>query len=94
MLLEADLGREGFPQIFVQGLVGVRVLEFVSLGQAAGEVHHGLYRHTALDALVTTVQLGVGLLYQSHPKLIGVRAAGVAVGAILLRKPGDKKITS
>lgn len=82
---KADLGREGFPEIFVQRLVGVRVFELVSLGQAAGEVHHGLYRHPALYALVAAVELSVSLFYQSHPKLIGVRAAGVAVGAILLR---------
>ena len=82
---EADLGREGFPKIFVKRLVGVRVLELVSLCQAPREVHHGLYGHPALNALVAAVKLGVSLLYQRHPELIGVRAAGVAVGAILLR---------
>ena len=82
-----DLRRKRLPQIFVQRLVSLRVFELVSLREAPGEVHHGLYRHPALDALVAAVQLGIGLLNQRHPELSGVRAPGVAVGAILLRQP-------
>ena len=37
--------------------------------------------------LVAAVQLGVGLLYERHPELAGVGAAGVAVGAVTLGQP-------
>ena len=57
------------------------ILELVSLSQAAREVDHGLYGHATLDGLVAAVQLGHRFLDQRHPELVGVGAAGVAVGA-------------
>ena len=37
--------------------------------------------------LVAAVNLGVGLLHQGHPELVGVEAAGVAVRPPLLGQP-------
>ena len=67
------------------------VLQLVPLGQTSSQVHPGLYGHPTFYPLITTVQLSVGLLYQSNPELIFIRAASVAVVLVFLGQPGDER---
>ena len=67
------------------------VLQFVPLGQTSSQVDHGLYGHPSLYPFITTVQLGVSLLYQGNPELIFIRAASVAVVLVFLGQPADER---
>ena len=80
----SHLRGEGFSEIFVESSVHLLVLQFVPLGQTSSQVDHGLYGHPSLYPFITTVQLGVSLLYQSNPELIFIRAASVAVMLVFL----------
>ena len=60
------------------------ILQLVSLRQSSSQVDHGLYWHSSLNPLVAPVELGVCLLYESHPEFVRIRAASVAVVIVFL----------